>query len=259
MSNISTAMQKSRFSNTAIIFSVFSPQITMAGRWDLLLPLMICLFRTLSSLPTTSQPPEFDSLDGVTLLGSPTEGYVLVPEDYGYLDYTTTSSVAIIPTDERCDYKPCLDDQPSCYELSIATGCLCPGFTLNNVPPEAPDLGPVAWNGSEVIVKWCEPLSDVLEYVVTVGGQEKYRFSREKRSGGIGQVDNVVQVCVSAVNEAGESGASCVMYQPEDRSLPLTVGLIGGALGLLLVLLLGVLVWRRRKQRKQEADISSAH
>lgn len=235
----------------------------MAGLWDLPLPLMmmmICLFRTLNSLPTTSQPPEFDNLDAVTLLGSPTEGYVHVPEDYGYMDDATTSSVPIIiPTNERCDYKPCLDDQPSCYELSVTTGCLCPGFTLNKIAPEAPSLGPVAWNGSEVIVKWCEPLSYVSEYVVTVGGQEKYRFSREKRSGSIGQVDNIAQVCVSAVNEAGESAASCVMYQPEDRSLPLTVGLIGGALGLLLVLLLGVLVWRRRKQRKQEADISSAH
>lgn len=263
-SDLSSAMQKSRFSNTAIIFSVFSPQSTMAGLWDLLLPLMMMMmiffFRTLNSLPTTSQPPEFEHLDAVTLLGSPTEGYVHVPEDYGFFDDTTTSPPPIIiATNERCDYKPCLDDQPSCYELSATTGCLCPGFTLNDVPPEAPSLEGVAWNGSEVVVKWCEPLSDVSEYVVTVGGQDRHRFGRERRSGGIGQVDNVVQVCVSAVNEAGESVATCAMYQPEDRSLPLTVGLIGGALGLLLVLLLGVLVWRRRRQRKQEADISSAH
>lgn len=182
-----------------------------------------------------------------------------VPEDFGDLDYAITDApVPVIPTNERCDYKPCLDDQPSCYELSSTTGCLCPGFTLNNVPPLAPNLGSVTRNGSEVVVKWCEPLSDVSEYLVTVGGQDKYTFSRKKRSGSIGQIDNVVQVCVSAANEAGESAASCVMYQPEDRSIPLTVGLIGGALGLLLVLLLGVLVWRRRRQRKQGADVSSA-
>lgn len=229
----------------------------MAGRWDLPLPLMIiCLLRSLSSLPTISQPPEFDPLDAVTLLGSPTEGFVLVTEDYGELDYTTATSVPVIPTNERCDYKPCLDGQPSCYELSMTTGCLCPGFTLNNIPPEAPPLGSVTWNGTEVIVKWCEPLSDVSEYVVTVGGQDRHTFDATKRSGGIGQVDNVVQVCVSALNEAGESRPSCVMYQPEDRSLPLTVGLVGGALGLLLVLLLVVLVWRRRRQRKQEAHIT---
>lgn len=184
---------------------------------------------------------------------------MLVPEDYGDLDYTTTSSVPIIPTNERCDYKPCLEGQPSCYELATATGCLCPGFTLNNVPPEAPHLGSVTWNGTEVVVGWCEPLSDVSGYVVTVGGQERHKFSREKRSGGIGQVENVVQVCVSAVNDAGESGLSCAMYRPEDRSLPLTLGLVGGALGLLLVLLLVVLVWRRRRQRKQEAHITRAH
>lgn len=230
----------------------------MAGHWDTLLPLMIiCLFRSISSLPTTSPPPEFAPLDAVTLLGSPTEGFVIVSEEDFDVDYTTTLPVPIIPTNERCDYKPCLDDQPSCYELTTTTGCLCPGFTLNNEPPLAPDLRSVTWNGSEVVVKWCEPLSEVLEYVVTVGGQERHVFGREKRSGSVGQVDNIAQVCVSAVNDAGESGASCVMYQPEDGSLPLTVGLIGGALGLLLVLLLGALVWRRQRQRKQEADISS--
>uniref|UniRef100_A0AAV2J9V0 Uncharacterized protein n=1 Tax=Knipowitschia caucasica TaxID=637954 RepID=A0AAV2J9V0_KNICA len=113
-------------------------------------------------------------------------------------------------------------------------------------------------NGSEVMVEWCEPLSYVTDYVVTVGGQERYKFSKDKRRGSIGTVDHVTQVCVSAVNDAGESQASCTMYQPKDRSLPLKLGLTGGALGLLAVLLMGVLVWRRRRQRKQEAYISSA-
>lgn len=231
----------------------------MAGHWDSLLPLMIiCFFRSINSLPTPSQTPEFDPLDAVTLLGSPTEGFVMVPEDYGEMDYTTTLSTPIIASNERCDYKPCLDDQPSCYELSITIGCLCPGYALSDEPPLPPDLRSVTWNGSEVIVKWCEPLSYISQYIVRVGGQETHTFSREKRSGSIGQVDNIAQVCVSAVNDAGEGGASCLMYHPEDRSLPLTVGLVGGALGLLLVLLLGVLVWRRQRQRKQEANISSA-
>ncbi|KAK7925513.1 hypothetical protein WMY93_007823 [Mugilogobius chulae] len=236
----------------------------MTAKRDLLLPLLlICLLKTISSLPMTSQSPEFDPLEAVTLLGSPTEGYVFVPEYFDDFDSTVTSSVPFIPTHsgdafKRCDYKPCLENQPSCYELSASTGCLCPGFTLNNVLPESPSLKTVTLNGSEVIVEWCEPLSYVTDYVVTVGGQEKHTFSRDKRRGSIGQVDNVIQVCVSALNNAGESGASCTMYQPKDTSLPLKIGLVGGVLVLLAVLLMVVLVWRRRRQRKQEAHISSA-
>uniref|UniRef100_A0A8C6T0K0 Uncharacterized protein n=1 Tax=Neogobius melanostomus TaxID=47308 RepID=A0A8C6T0K0_9GOBI len=203
----------------------------MTGRRDLPLPLMmICILRTISSMPTTSKPPQFDPQDAVTLLGSSTEDFVLGTEDYRELDYTNTHSAPIIPTNERCDYKPCLDDQPSCDDLSKTTGCMCPGLILYNEVPKAPNLGPVTWNGSEVIVKWCEPVSYVLGYVVTVGGQEK-RFGKEKRSGSIGQVNNVAQVCVSAVNDAGKGGESCMMYQPEDKSLPLTLGLIGGRWG----------------------------
>uniref|UniRef100_A0A3B4B8D8 Uncharacterized protein n=1 Tax=Periophthalmus magnuspinnatus TaxID=409849 RepID=A0A3B4B8D8_9GOBI len=162
----------------------------------------------------TSQPPEFGPLDAVTLLGSPTEGYVLVPEDYEDSDDATTTSVPLTPRRgpfEKCKFNQCLENQPSCYELAASTQCLCPGYTLNNVPPEAPNLGSVTLNGADVIVEWCEPLSYVTGYVVTVGGQEKYRFSKDKRRGSIGQVDNVIQVCVSAVNDAGETlMAACV-------------------------------------------------
>ncbi|XP_020778768.1 LRRN4 C-terminal-like protein [Boleophthalmus pectinirostris] len=235
----------------------------MAAKRDLPLPLLLfCLLKTISSLPMTSQPPEFGPLDSVTLLGSPTEGFVIVPEEYDDVDdYTVISTVPLVPTHgvlERCDYKPCLENQPSCYELSASFGCLCPGLSTNKVPPEAPNLGLVTLNGSDVTVAWCEPLSYVTGYIVTVGGQEKYTFSKDKRSGSIGQVDDVVQVCVSAVNDAGKSKASCTMYEPSDRSLPLKVGLIGGVLVLLVVLLMVALIWRRRRQRKQEAHISRA-
>lgn len=206
----------------------------------------------------TSLPPDIDTLEAVTLLGSPTEGFVLVSEDYDEGDYTVTPTTPFVPKNggEKCDYKPCLENQPPCYKLAASTGCLCPGFTLNSSPPEAPDLRSVTLNGSDVIVHWCAPLSLITGYIVTVGGQENYIFPKEQRHGNIGTVENVVRVCISAMNSAGESGASCTMYQPTDSSIPLKAGLIGGALGFLLLLMLVVLVWRRRRQRKQEASIS---
>nr|XP_057944177.1 leucine-rich repeat neuronal protein 4 [Doryrhamphus excisus] len=155
----------------------------------------------------------------------------------------------------RCDYNPCKENQPSCSELSAANHCLCPGSTSYLVKPEAPYLKTVAWNGSDVVIHWCAPFSYVTAYSVTVGGKEKQRFGRERRSGGVGPIENVSEVCVVALNDVGDSKASCMMYQPKDHSLPLKAGLIGGALGLLLLLLLAVLLWRRRRQRKLQANI----
>uniref|UniRef100_A0A3P8Q4L5 Uncharacterized protein n=1 Tax=Astatotilapia calliptera TaxID=8154 RepID=A0A3P8Q4L5_ASTCA len=174
-------------------------------------------------------------------------------------DTTTRSSKTLIPsrgTLKQCDYDPCLEGQISCFELAASSNCLCPGFTLNNVPPEAPKLSSVSWNGSEVVLQWCTPYSFVTAYVVTVGGQERQKFEEDRRSGGVGEVGNIAEVCVVAVNDAGASEGSCMMYHPRDNSLPLTAGLIGGALGFLLLLLLAVLLWRHKRQRKQEATIS---
>lgn len=237
----------------------FPLQSTMAACfWDLSLPLAIIIFLgiDISALPMTSLPPDIDPLEAVTLLGSPTEGFVLVSEDYE--DYTVAPATPFVPKNggEKCVYNHCLENEPPCFELATLTGCLCPGLTLHNVPPEVPELESVIWNGSDVIVKWCAPLSFITGYVVTVGGQEKHAFGSESRSGSIGEVENLVQVCVSAVNDAGESHASCTMYEPTETSVPLKVGLIVGFLGLLLLLILVVLVWRRRRQRKQEANIS---
>ncbi|KAM4545029.1 LRRN4 C-terminal-like protein [Odontesthes bonariensis] len=150
---------------------------------------------------------------------------------------------------QRCDYNPCRESQIPCEELSASDRCLCPGITLHHQPPGAPDLKSVSWNGSDVVLRWCEPYSHVTSYIVTVGGQEKQRFTREQRSGAVGEIDDIAEVCVMAVNEAGESDRSCMMYQPKDN-WALTAGLIGGALGFLLLLLLVVLLWRCRRQRK---------
>lgn len=179
------------------------------------------------------------------------------PEDYD--DVTTvwpgTRAPDVGPL-KPCDYKPCLENQVSCAELAASTSCLCPGFTLHTEIPDQPDLRSVTWNGSEVVVRWCAPNSYVTAYHVTVGGQERKRFGRDRRSGGVGAIEDVSQVCLVAVNNAGESRASCKMYQYGDSRLSLRAGLIGGALGLLLLTLLLVLLLRRRRQRKEQAGVS---
>ncbi|KAK2828550.1 hypothetical protein Q5P01_019584 [Channa striata] len=178
-----------------------------------------------------------------------------------YSDYEDTT-IPILPTKvspnegitQKCNYNPCMEI--SCAKLAALSGCLCPGLTLNNEPPAAPTLKSVSWNGSEVTVQWCAPYSYVTAYNVTIGGKKWLTFGRDQRSGAVGNIDNITQVCVIALNDSGNSSGSCMMYQPRDNSLALKGGLIGGALlSLLLLLLVGVLVWRHKKQKKQGGSI----
>nr|XP_020501868.1 leucine-rich repeat neuronal protein 4-like [Labrus bergylta] len=216
--------------------------------------MIVCLLlvRGSSPLPTT---PGASPMSTRGVLSK-----TLSPKDYEDYDLPTMVPIKPIHPDEgkpqRCDYDPCLESQIPCANLSITTGCLCRGVTLHNVAPEAPDLKSVSWEGSEVVVRWCAPYSYVTAYIVTVGGEQSKKFGKGERSSGLGDVENVAEVCVSAVNDAGSSEESCTMYQPRDSSLPLKAGLIGGALGFLLLLLLAVLLWRHRRQRNQEASIS---
>lgn len=234
----------------------------MAASRDLTVPLLIVcllLIRGYSPLPTTSGAAETNPMAPLRPRGFSTGALVFPSEDYDD-EYTPTP----IPSNtvssnggtlKRCDYNPCLENQVSCSVLS-ATGCSCPGFTLQNEAPAAPDLKSVSWNGSEVVIHWCAPYSHVTGYIVTVGGQEKRMFGVDLRSGGLGDIEHISKVCVVAVNDVGRSDESCTTYQPRDSSLPLKAGLIGGALGFLLLVLLAVLLWRRRRQRKQQASIS---
>ncbi|XP_022618348.1 LRRN4 C-terminal-like protein [Seriola dumerili] len=207
---------------------------------------IVCLLfiRGYSPLPTTS---------GVT-------GTISPREDYDQLeDPTPISPIKGSPSErisQRCKYDPCLEGHVSCAVLAVSTRCLCPGSTLHDVTPEAPSLRSVSWNGSQVVIKWCAPYSYVTGYVVTVKGQEWQKFGKAQRSGTLGDIEHIAKVCVVAVNDIGPSNGSCMMYHPRDTSLPLKAGLIGGALGFLLLLLLAVLLWRHQRQRKQEASIS---
>ncbi len=183
----------------------------------------------------------------------PTDDY---DEDDTFTSELPKTASPFVGPPKRCDYNPCLETQIPCTKLSASTGCLCPGFTLRTEAPEAPNLNSVSWNGSEVVVRWCAPYSYVTGYIVTIGGRERYMFGTDRRSGGVGDIAHISEVCVAAMNDVGESNGSCMMYQPRDNSLPLKAGLIGGALGFLLLLLLAVLLWRHKRQRKQQASIS---
>ncbi|KAM7397903.1 hypothetical protein PAMA_005982 [Pampus argenteus] len=214
---------------------------------DLSFPLVIvCLvfIRGYTPMPTTAD-----------VVGTTTTDY----DDTGYSYEYTTFHENMHPntgTPQRCDYSTCHENQPSCAELAASTGCLCPGLTLHNVIPLAPKLKTVSWNGSEVIVQWCAPYSYVTAYIVTVGEKGKWEFKKNQRRGAVGDIKHIADVCVVAVNDAGDSEKSCMAYHPKDNSLPLKAGLIGGALGFLLLLLLAVLLWRHKRQRKQDASIS---
>ncbi|TNN30628.1 hypothetical protein EYF80_059220 [Liparis tanakae] len=109
-----------------------------------------------------------------------------------------------------------------------------------------------------VVARWCAPDSYVTAFVVTVAGKERRRFEAERRSGALGDVDDAAKVCVAAVNDAGAGEESCVTYRaPGAGGRPLTAGLVGGALGLLLLAGLATLLCKRRRKKEREAGVST--
>ncbi|XP_051903419.1 leucine-rich repeat neuronal protein 4 [Hippocampus zosterae] len=223
-----------------------------AGRRVPLMVICLLLFSGSTSQPTTKQETGADR--------TRPEALALPSDDYhDNEDEVETVPTKTVPsnggTSKRCEYNPCEEDQPTCFELSVINACLCPGSTSHLVAPEAPFLKTLTWNGSDVVLRWCAPHSFVKGYRVTVGGSERRRFGKERRGGGVGPVENVSEVCVLALNDAGESEGSCMMYRPDERSVALKAGLIGGTLGLLLLVSLAVLLWRRRQQRKRQNGI----
>ncbi|XP_029924407.1 leucine-rich repeat neuronal protein 4 [Myripristis murdjan] len=238
----------------------------MTANRDLPLPLVIItlvVLRGSAASTTTSQDLGMNSMQPLEPRGSAAESSDLPPDDYyDYLETTTLhmshEPVTAVGTNRKlCEYNTCQEMQTPCAVLAASTGCLCPGVSLDPVAPEAPFLKKVSWEGSQVVVRWCAPHSNVTSYRVTVGGKDRHEFGENKRSGPVGAIDHATQVCVVAVNSAGVSKPSCMMYQPTDNSVSLKAGLIGGALGFLLLFSLAVLLWRHRKRRKSEARIST--
>lgn len=229
----------------------------MAVCSELPLPLaLLCLvlIRGLSALPASS---------GVHPVGGPpsptaTVDPFLNTEDYDISQNTLSTDVRDTPPPtssirplERCNYDPCMENQTPCQQLKATRQCLCPGFTLADQAPLPPVLRSLAWNGSQVVVHWCAPHSHVTGYWATVGGAKRGQFGTGQRFGGLGAMDHLTEVCLSAVNEAGTSEVVCQMYHYDGHSgggLLLTLGLVGGALVLLLLPLVAILLWRRRRQ-----------
>ncbi|XP_028816402.1 LRRN4 C-terminal-like protein [Denticeps clupeoides] len=153
-----------------------------------------------------------------------------------------------------CDYDLCAYQDVSCYDLSVRTGCLCPGITGPMEPPQPPQIKSVAQGAPGMVsVQWCAPLSTVDQYRVTVQGRGEQRLaaggrSRNRTVEGVRAGD---RVCVEAVNGAGSSGfadASCAVFDPSPpRSAGVAAGVIAGGLGLLvLISVVAISLWKRK-------------
>ncbi|KAJ8348190.1 hypothetical protein SKAU_G00267790 [Synaphobranchus kaupii] len=197
------------------------------------------------------------------------EGVGLNPdEDYNsYEEDTWLPTKPSLPPNlgkpQRCDYDRCRDQERPCVELSAASGCQCPGLSGPQEVPEAPYLKEVSQQGSDAVVKWCAPASTVSHYQIVVKDREPLVFMGLSRMGVLKDLEAGATVCVEAVNAAGVSSPvqySCMTYEPEsDGSLALKAGLIGGALGLLLLLSLVIFLLWRRKVCGKSGGRSSSH
>ncbi|XP_057677244.1 leucine-rich repeat neuronal protein 4 [Corythoichthys intestinalis] len=230
----------------------------MAANRNVLM-MVICLLLLTGSISqaTTNRGPGTNRTGALRPRVS--HGLEIPPDEYYDTedDVTTIASKTVfsnVATLKRCDYNPCKENEPPCAELSATNNCLCPGSTSHLEAPRPPFLKTVTLSGSEVVLQWCAPHSFVKAYKVTVGGTERQTFESERRSGGVGPIENVSEVCLVATNDVGDSEGSCMMYRPGDSSLPIKAALIGGALSLLLLLLLAILLWRRRRQRRVQTN-----
>lgn len=167
-----------------------------------------------------------------------------------------------------CQYDPCLEDQEPCRQISLRSGCLCPGVTGADVPPHAPRvqlLSPITEgeNRGKVEVQWCAPSSVVSKYRVVIeeADRETLEFQAISRRGLVGSLEPGIKVCVEAVNSVGhslQSDFSCTRYDPPHSfDQKLLVGVIGGGVALLLLLIVGaVILWKCRVYRKAKRDSS---
>lgn len=164
---------------------------------------------------------------------------------------------------EKC-YKNLCEDLPApCDKLAKESGCLCPGSSIGPGALPDPPTVKVLWQaGGAPEVRWCAAYAYNTVYKVLVGGQEVGEFNELKRMTVFENLSAGAEVCVQASNEVGTSALgkhSCEVYNPpkDSASLALKVGLIGGALGLLLLILIAVLLWRQRSPRKDRANVSN--
>ncbi|KAK2911916.1 hypothetical protein Q8A67_004049 [Cirrhinus molitorella] len=165
-----------------------------------------------------------------------------------------------------CDYDLCVEHQQTCQQLLEATGCLCPGLSSGFTPPSPPhDLSlTISQDGKMVEVTWCAPTSIVTHYIVWVKGNDKVmdrkvQVEERKRAAVLKDVEVGARICVEAVNKGGastEDDRTCVTFEIENPNsgFALKMGIIGGVVGLILLLLLGLLLWRHKTWQKSTAQ-----
>ncbi|KAA0717230.1 hypothetical protein E1301_Tti017335 [Triplophysa tibetana] len=189
----------------------------------------------------------------------------------GWMDnYEDEEPPTSSPTDSEysepsiCLYDKCTEQQGTCKDLQEATGCLCPGLSGSHIPPSPPYSVTVTQeDGKMVEVHWCAPDSIVTHYIVSVEGKNKVmernlEVKDKKRAAVLVDVSAGELVCVEAVNTAGTSekdSQSCMTYEPQtsNSGLALKLEIIGGAVGLLVVLIVAVLLWRHKKHQRSTA------
>ncbi|XP_067263297.1 leucine-rich repeat neuronal protein 4 [Chanodichthys erythropterus] len=162
-----------------------------------------------------------------------------------------------------CDYSLCVEHQQTCAELAAVTGCFCPGLERLHAPspPTLSYLTQQDDNG--VLVHWCAPPSIVTHYKVLVKGKDRdmdreIQVEEKKRKTALRDVAAGALVCVVAVNKIGvsaENQQSCATFKPKQSvsGLALKLGIIGGVVGLIVLLILALLLWRHKKQRESSA------
>ncbi|KAK7164768.1 hypothetical protein R3I94_003226 [Phoxinus phoxinus] len=217
------------------------------------IPLLLINFLDLSS----------SSSQNATRLHSPLN-------DYSDYDETTTeplsSSTSEVPELDHCDYDMCVEQQQTCKELqrTAVSPCLCPGLSPRDYPPSPPQLSYITQQDDKgVVVHWCAPTSIVTHYIVLVKGKDKVidreiEVQEKKRETVLWDVAAGALVCVKAVNIAGDSKEnkqSCATFEPQhsDSGLALKLGIIGGVVGLVVLLILALLLWRHKTWRKSTA------
>ncbi|ROL40668.1 Leucine-rich repeat neuronal protein 4 [Anabarilius grahami] len=188
-------------------------------------------------------------------------------DDYSVLEDTSTeppgsSSTTSEDTEHNfCDYSMCVEHQQTCAELATATGCFCPGLE-RVLPPSPPTLSYLTQKDDKgVLVHWCAPTSIVTHYKVLVKDKDRVReipVEEKKRTTVLRDVAAGALVCVVAVNKIGvsaENKQSCATFKPQhpDSGLALKLGIIGGAVGLIVLLILALLLWRHKKRRESSA------
>lgn len=162
-------------------------------------------------------------------------------------------------SNNNCKYDLCVEHQQTCKELEKATGCRCPGLSSAYTPPGPPRLlGLIQQDGRGVVVHWCAPTSVVTHYIVWVRRNGKVmdkniQVEERKRTAVLEDVEAGAYVCVEAVNKGGvsEKDKSCATFEPQnsESGLALKLGIIGGVVGLILLLILALLLWRHKTRQ----------